>query len=229
MSLYKLSPSDLTFTWDECKYCFYMKVKHNIVLRTAFPGMFGKMANLTSAFYMDRPAKEISEQLPSGIVKYREKYVKSAPISIPGAMSQCYINGRFDAVIEFDDGSYCIVDYKTSEAKDEHVAFYSRQLTAYAYSLENPAPNALHLSPISRMGLFVITPDRFERTSTGEMIFVNRTTWMDVPRDDEAFLVFLGDVLAVLDAPTAPEPSETCGLCNYRNQMKDIFDKNIKE
>lgn len=223
MSIYKLSPSDLTFSWDECKYCFYMKVKHNIVLRTAFPGMFGKMANLTSAFYMDGPARAISEQLPSGIVKYREKFVKSAPISIPGAESQCYINGRFDAVIEFDDGSYCIVDYKTSEARDEHVAFYSRQLTAYAYSLENPAPNALGLSPVTRMGLFVVTPERFERTPSGEMIFVNRTTWMDVPRDDEAFLAFLGDVLAVLDAPTPPDPSETCGVCSYRATMKDLL------
>jgi hypothetical protein len=222
MTICKLSPSDLTFTWDECKYCFYMKVKHNIALRTAFPGMFGKMANLTSEFYMGRPAKEISEQLPSGIVKYRERFVKSAPISIPGAVSQCYISGRFDAVIEFDDGSYAIVDYKTSEAKDEHIAFYARQLTAYAYALENPAPNALGLTPVSRLGLFVVTPERFERTHAGEMIFINRTTWMDVPRDDAAFLAMLGEVLAVLDAPTPPVPAESCGVCNYRMSMQEF-------
>ena len=216
MALYKLSPSDMTFSWDECKYCFYLKVKHGIVLRTAFPGMFGKMANLTSEFYLGRPAREISPDLPPGVVKYREKFVKSVPISIPGAASQCYLNGRFDAVIEFEDGSYGIVDYKTSEAKDEHVAFYSRQLSAYAYALENPAPNALGLSPISRLGLFVITPHRFERTPADEMIFVNQTTWMDVPRDEQAFLALLGEVLAVLDAPNPPEPSEECGVCTYR-------------
>jgi len=223
MTIYKLSPSDLTFTWDGCKYCFYMKVKHNLVLRTAFPGIFGKMANLTSAFYMGRPCHEISPTLPPGTVKYREKFVKSAPISIPGAVSQCYIYGRFDAVIEFDDGAYGIVDYKTSEAKEEHVAFYSRQLTAYAYALENPASGALSLSPVTRMGLFVITPEQYERTTTGEMVFVNHTTWMDVPRSDDEFIAFLGEVLAVLDAPTPPAPAENCGVCNYRKEMQEFL------
>ena len=222
MTIYKLSPSDLTFTWDECKNCFYMKVKHGVVLKTAFPGIFGKMANLTSEFYLGKPASEISPDLPPGIVKYREKFVKSASIIIPGAASQCYISGRFDAVIEFDDGSYGLVDYKTSEAREEHVAFYSRQLTAYAYSLENPAPKALALSPVSRMGLFIITPDRFEQNPEGEVVFVNRRTWKDVPRDDQAFLAFLGEVLAVLDGPVPPSPSETCGLCGYREAMKEF-------
>jgi hypothetical protein len=218
MSLYKLSPSDLTFTWDECKYCFYLKVKHNIVLRGVFPGMFGKMANMTSEFYLGKPAGEISSSLPAGILKFRERFVKSTPISVPGAVSQCYINGRFDAVIEFDDGTYGIVDYKTSDPRVEHAAFYSRQLSAYAYALENPAPKALGLSPVSRLGLFIISPQRFERTATEEMVFVNQTTWMDVPRNDEGFLALLGEVLAVLDAPTPPKPAENCGLCNYRKE-----------
>ncbi len=220
--MFKLSPSDLTFSWDGCKYCFYLKVKHNIVLHSIFPGMFGKMANLTSEFYLGRSTSDISPALPPGVVKLRERFVKSTPITIPGAASQCYINGRFDAVIEFEDGSYGIVDYKTSEAKDEHVVFYSRQLSAYAYALEHPAPNALRMSPISRLGLFVVTPHRFEPTSNNEMVFVNKTTWMDVPRDDKAFLTLLGEVLAVLDAPTPPESSEDCETCNYRKSMQEF-------
>ena len=54
------------------------------------------------------------------------------------------------------------------------------------------------------------------------MIFVNRTTWVDVPRDDRVFLSFLGEVLAVLDAPVPPPPSETCGVCAYRQDMQDF-------
>lgn len=175
--MYKLSPSDLTFAWDGCKYCFYLKVRHGITYRGPFPGIFGKMANLTSEFYLGKPTAEITPDLPPGVVRYRERFVKSAPISIPGATSQCYIYGRFDAVIEFEDDSYGIVDYKTSDARDEHAAFYSRQLSAYAYALENPAPKALALSPVSRLGLFVITPDRFESAPSREMVFVNKTTW----------------------------------------------------
>ena len=222
MTIYKLSPSDLTFAWDGCKYCFYMKVKHNVVLRSIFPGMFGKMANLTSNCYDGKPTSEISPALPPGVVKYREKFVKSAPITISGARSHCYISGRFDAVVEFDDGSYGIVDYKTSDAKDEHTAFYSRQLSAYAYALENPAPKALALSPVTRLGLFVVTPERYERNTFEEMVFVNKTLWMDVPRDDGAFMELLGEVVAVLDAPNPPRSSETCGTCSYRASMQEF-------
>jgi len=140
--MYKLSPSDLTFLWNSCKHCFYLKVKHNIVYRGGFPSIFGKMANLTSDFYQDKPTSEISPELPPGTMKLKEKYVKSAPISVPGLTAQAYIRGRFDAVIEFEDGSYGVMDYKTSDAKDEHATFYSRQLSAYAYALENPGQQA---------------------------------------------------------------------------------------
>jgi hypothetical protein len=128
-------------------------------------------------------------------------------------------------VIAFDDGSFGIVDYKTSDPRQEHAAFYSRQLSAYAFALENPAPGALGLAPISRLGLFIITPQHFERTMHDEMVFTSRTTWVDVPRDDQAFLALLGQVLAVLDAPIPPEPSESCGVCNYRKEHNELKSK----
>ena len=221
MTLYKLSPSDLTFAWDGCKLCFYLKVKHNIGYRGVFPGMFGKMANMTSDFYMGKPTSEISLSLPPGVIMFKEKWVKSSPISIPGFQSQCYIRGRFDAVIAFEDGSYGIIDYKTSEAKEEHAGFYSRQLFAYAYALENPAPGAMKLFPITHLGLFVVTPERFERKADSDIVFVNRTTWMDVPREDSVFLELLGEVIAMLDASHPPKAADDCELCNYRKEMKE--------
>jgi hypothetical protein len=221
MTIYNLSPSDLTFNWDGCKRCFYLKVKHNIVYRGVFPGMFTKMGDLTSNFYLGKPAADISPDLPSGVVKFREKWVKSVPISFPATSSQVVIRGRFDALLAFDDGAYGIIDYKTSEASAEESAFYSRQLSAYAYALENPAPGALSISPITKMGLFIINPDRFEPMPNGEMAFVTKTTWLDVPRDDETFLGLLAEVVALLDQPSPPDPDDNCGLCNYRKDYKE--------
>ena len=129
-SMYKLSPSDLTFLWDGCKHCFYLKVKHKVSYSGGFPSIFGKMANLTSDFYHEQLVSSISPELPPGKLVLKEKIVKSAPIGFPGLNAQSYIYGRFDAVVEFEDGSYGVVDYKTSEAKEEHAAFYSRQLSA---------------------------------------------------------------------------------------------------
>ena len=221
MSIYNLSPSDLTFNWDGCKRCFYLKVKHNIVYRGVFPGMFTKMGDLTSNYYLGKPSGDISPDLPAGHVKFREKWVKSVPINFPNTSSQVVIRGRFDALLAFDDGAYGIIDYKTSEASAEKAAFYSRQLSAYAYALENPAPGALFISPITRLGLLVITPDRFEPTPDGELAFITSTTWMDVPRDDETFLALLTEVVSLLDMSTPPEPDENCGLCNYRKVYKE--------
>jgi hypothetical protein len=221
MTIYNLSPSDLTFLWDGCKRCFYLKVKHNLVYRGPFPGMFGKMGDLTSNYYLDKPSSELSPTLPAGVVKYREKWVKSVPISFADTSGKCIIKGRFDAIMEFEDGSYGIIDYKTSDASEEKAAFYSRQLSAYAYALENPAPGALSLSPITRLGLFIITPSRFERLPNGEIAFVTKTTWMDIPRDDETFLGLLREIVLLLELPAPPDPAEECGLCNYRRNYRE--------
>lgn len=216
MSTYTLSPSDLTFLWEGCRRCFYLnKVKHKLQYSGVFPGVFSKMANLTSHFY-EAPPYEISLSLPEGILAYREKWGRSAPVAIPGSAVTCVLCGRFDAVIAFTDGSYGVVDYKTSEASSEQAAFYSRQLSAYA--LENPAQGGLHLAPVTRLGLFILTPARFERASTGEMVFVNRTTWVEVSRDDAAFLGLLAEVVAVLEAPEPPPSSDTCALCKYHEK-----------
>jgi hypothetical protein len=221
MTIYNISPSDLTFNWDGCKRCFYLKVKHNIVYRSVFPGMFTRMGDLTSNFYLGKPASDISPELPAGNVKFREKWVKSVPISFPNTSSQVIIRGRFDAIISFDNGAFGIIDYKTSDASADKTAFYSRQLSAYAYALENPAPGALSISPITHLGLFVITPHRFERTPDGEMAFVTKTTWLDVPRDDATFLGLLAEVVALLDQPSPPDPDDDCGLCNYHKNYKE--------
>jgi hypothetical protein len=183
--------------------------------------MFGKMGDLTSNYYLDKSSSEISPELPPGIVKFREKWVKSVPISFPDTSTQCILKGRFDAIMAFEDGSYGIIDYKTSDASEEKAAFYSRQLSAYAYALENPAPNALSISPITRLGLFIITPNRFERMPDGEIAFVTRTTWMDVPRDDATFLALLREIVTLLDKPTPPDSAEDCGLCNYRKNLNE--------
>ena len=216
-ALFKLSPSDLTFLWDECPRCFYLKVKlgHNRP-RTPMPGIFTKIDALMKGYFQSKTTSDIYGGLPAGVVKFGEKWVQSQPISYPNHLDQCYIRGKFDTVVEFDDGSFGIVDFKTSEPKAHHVAFYGRQLHAYAYALESPAPGKLALRPISRLGLLVVEPNQMLKTQQGHIAYVGEVTWQEIPRDDISFMAFLDKVMSVLEQPMPPPAASECKWCEYR-------------
>ena len=66
-----------------------------------------------------------------------EEWVESTPIEVPGRESTCFIRGKFDTVLRFDDDTYGVVDFKTSRISPKHLAKYSRQLHAYAHAPAN--------------------------------------------------------------------------------------------
>lgn len=221
MITFKLSPSDLTFLWDECKRCFYLKVVHSFDRpRLSMPSVFIRLDGLMKGFFKGRLTGELTSLLPEGYVQFAERWVQSRPISLPGHAAQCYLMGKFDTVVAFRDGSYGIVDFKTSEAKPQQIAFYGRQLHAYAYALENPAPGKLSLSPVSRLGLLVVEPRSIEKSSADQIAYLGKVTWQEVPRDDQSFLGFLGDVLTVLEQPVPPPAAEECSYCRYRDSAR---------
>jgi hypothetical protein len=214
---YKFSPSELTFLWDECPRCFYLKHVYDIKRPAApFPSIFGAIDRAMKEYYGGRPTSDIHPSLPQGIVLPGENWVESIPIEIPGCQSRCYFRGKYDTLLQFEDGSYGVVDFKTSDPKPEHVAFYSRQLHAYALSLEKPAPGKFSLGPISVMGLLSIKPRSMDVNPDGQVALLSNPTWQAVPRDDDTFYDFIARVLTLLDQPEPPPPSEECGFCKYR-------------
>ena len=217
MNTYKLSPSDLTFLWDDCKRCFYLKVVNKIARpSTPMPSIFIKIDGLMKSFYQGKATGELCPDLPPGFVQFGEKWVESQPIRLPGYTSACYIKGKFDTVVRFEDGSYGVVDFKTSTPKPTHLAFYGRQLHAYAYALEHAEVGKFSLSPITHLGLLVVEPNDIVKTPDGRIAYLGEMTWQEVPRDDGAFFHFLGEVMSVLEQPTPPEPAEKCVYCQYR-------------
>ena len=217
----KLSPSDLTFLWDECKRCFYLKYVHKVTRPPApFPSIFSKIDRLMKEYYQGRPTTDLDPTLPAGTMRFGEKWVESLPITIPGHVAQCYIKGKFDTVVAFDDGSFGVVDFKTSEPKAQHVHFYGRQLRAYTYALEHPAAGKFSVSPISKLGLLVVAPNAMDVTASGQIAYLGSVTWMEFRRDDTGFMQFLDEVLTLLEQPTPPEPGEDCGYCQYREHAR---------
>ena len=217
---YKLSPSDLTFTYHGCKRCFYQKVGNGITQPSIpLPSIFSKIAGLLKDHYDGKPTNELHVDLPSGVVSHGEKWVRSQNIKLSNHESTCYINGRFDIVLSFDDGSYGIIDFKTSNPSKDSANMYSRQLHAYAYALEHPAANALALSPITKLGLLYFYPDNINQQSVDRLNYGAEIVWVEVEKDEEGFLNFIDGVLDVLELPEAPGCSSSCQWCGYTAKL----------
>jgi len=217
---YKLSPSDLTFSYEGCKRCFYLKVVHGISQpSTPLPSIFSKIAGLLKNHYDGKHTSELHIDLPPGIVSHGEKWVRSQTIKLPNHNSTCYINGRFDIVISFDDGTYGVVDFKTSDPSKDSSWMYSRQLHAYAYALEHPAPGKLALSPVSKLGLLYFYPDSINQQTIDRLNYGAKIVWVEIVKNEQGFLKFIDEVLDVLELPEVPECTPTCQWCGYFNLL----------
>ena len=222
MDYWKLSPSDLTFLWDECKRCFYLKARHNFRRPSApFPKIFSKIDLLMKDIYLEHSTKKISPELPEGKTIMTGRWVTSEPILAPDGVHGAYIRGIFDTVVHFEDGTYGVVDFKTSQAKAEHVQFYGRQLQAYAYALEHSAPGKLHLSPVIRLGLLYFEPNAMLENPPDELDLRGATKWVEIIPDESAFLAFIQEVLALLSQPEPPEADPKCAFCAYRDAARN--------
>lgn len=217
---WKLSPSDFAFLWLECRRCFYLKVARQVSRPHIMPGIFSKIDSLQKRYFAGKSTQEITPALPPGAVAFGDRWVESGQIAVPGHASTCYIRGRFDSVLKFEDGSYGVIDFKTSGSNRQQASKYAWQLHSYAYALENPAPGQLGLAPVSKLGLLCIEPVEMLRLEEGAYAYRAEPTWIDLPRDDVAFLEFLQQVLSVLDLPAPPEAADSCGWCQYRDAAR---------
>jgi hypothetical protein len=222
MTLYKLSPSQLTFAWDECPRCFYLDVVLGIKRPSmAFPKIFSRIDSLMKTLFADKPTSALSPELPPGRVGMQGKWINSAPIQFSGVDASCYIKGAFDSVLTFDDGTYAVIDFKTSHPNPAHVAFYGRQLSAYAYALEHPGAMALRLAPINMLGLLYLDPVDIDHGQDHRRItYGGEVTWQKIPKDEAGFLSFIKEVLTLLSLPEPPPAPEDCGFCNYRAESR---------
>jgi len=218
---WKLSPSDFAFLWEECKRCFYLKTVMGFQRpRPIMPRIFHVIDSQMKVCFEQTRTEDIAVGIPGGVIAHGDEWVESNRITRKGGSSTCYLRGKFDTVVRFDDGTYGVVDFKTSEAKANQVPRYARQLHAYAYALENPAPRKRGLSPVTRLGLLVFEPARFSHDGDGKASLAGNLTWLEIPRDAAAFLQFIDDVLSVLERHAPPDGTPSCEWCQYRGASR---------
>jgi hypothetical protein len=211
---FSIGPSDLTFLWEECRRCFYRQAVEG-VRRPRIP-----MARIYSVIdqgmkaALDGTRTDLIPGMPPGVFNFQEQWVESEPINIPGRSTPCRIRGRFDIGVTLDNGTFGIPDLKTASVKDAYINLYARQLWAYTYSVEHPAPGKPKFSPVTTLGLIVFEPDAFVHRRGGGFL-AGDVRWVELKRDDAGFLGLIDEVLSVLDLTTAPPASMTCEFCRY--------------
>ena len=210
--MYKLSPSDFKYLWEECKHCYYQKVHIGVVQPSiGIPSIFSRMSSLLQKNLQSQNPKDLHPALPSGQFVLTEGYLKSQPL--PSKKS--YINGRFDLLAKLDDGTYGVIDVKMTDARDESLDKFDRQLHAYKYALENPQTE--DPISISRAGLLIVAPTDI-RPHQGNFYYKAKPVWKEIPLNMEKFFEFIDEVESLLN-DSVPAPSVSCDWCKYKYSL----------
>jgi CRISPR/Cas system-associated exonuclease Cas4 (RecB family) len=208
--VFKLSPSDFKYLWEECPHCFYRKVHYNIRQPSiGIPSIFTRMSSLLQVNIQNKNLQDFVPHAPSGIFILKEGYLKSKPL--PSGKS--YINGRFDLLVKFADGTFGVIDVKMTDSKDEDLDKFDRQLHAYKYALENPAEGEPIF--ISKVGLLVVSPTDI-KPHGGFFYYKAKPIWKDIPINMDNFFSFIKEVENLLEGPEPP-PSQNCEWCQYKH------------
>lgn len=208
--MYKLSPSDFAYLYEECKLCYCLKVKEGIFQPSMpMPGIFGAINSRLQGNLVGKNLQELSKELPDGIVINQEGWVDSKIIP----ETSVYIKGKYDLLLKNPDGTHTLVDLKISQPGDDKVERYKTQLAAYKFALENPREGSPFKT--TRLGLLIFYPDKvkFENNIAK---FDFPPNWLEVPIDENAFFVFMKEIDDLLKGPL-PKESPTCKWCQYRH------------
>ena len=213
--LFKLSPSDFKYLWEDCKHCYYQKVKFGVNLPSiGMPGVFSKMNGLLQETIMGMSLDQIDSDLPAGKIEHKERFLTSVPIP---KVKSCYIAGKFDILSTLDDGTYAIIDFKITDPAEDKLHKFTHQLHAYKFALENPAKD--QPKKISKMGVVAISPSEIA-FHKGHIFFRSKPHWFEISEDMNGFYNFIDQVSALLEGDL-PQPTENCQWCIYRNHFEN--------
>lgn len=208
--MHKLSPSDFAYLYEECKLCYYLKVKHGISQPSMpMPGVFSAINTRLQGTLVGKDLRSLSKSLPEGKVIIQEGWVESKVV--PG--TDVYIKGKYDLLVEKPDRTHILVDLKISQPNGDKIDKYKTQLGAYKFALENP--KYAKAFKVTKLGLLIFYPDKVT-FKDDEAILHFPPKWLEVPIDEKGFFAFVKEVDKLLSGEAPPE-SKSCKWCQYRH------------
>lgn len=182
--------------------------------------LVGELSALQEGHFNGAQSSDLNPAIPEGKVIDRGGWVKSMPIEYNGKPSPYAIRGKYDLLMEFADGTYGIIDCKFQGKDNDKSAFYSPQLEAYAFALENPASNKV--MKVSVIGLLVWSPKKPQGTPDSGFSLELNSSWFPIERNPLGLQERLADFIEVISGPT-PIRDSGCETCKFISDRREVF------
>lgn len=214
MATYYISPTDLTFLWQECPRCFYNKI-HKIWSRpyTPFPSVFSKIDRCIREALHNQDCEPLLGR--PGVFDTTDRTIKSNPIQV--GEHEIIFSGKMDIRVNFADGTVGVIDAKTSDPKDSMIPVYGRQVDTYRTILQNPQKG--NPEYVSLQGLLIATPGRLSFNPTvPSSPFHFDFSFKSIEIKDGEWFEFL---VAVVDLLSGDRSADN-GKCNHCTMQRAL-------
>lgn len=184
--------------------------------------LVGTLSSLQEEHFHRADMPTIDPSLRAGTVTHWGEFVKSKPLQINGSDTRWRILGKYDLISTNLDGSIGLIDCKVSDSARDSGAFYSPQLEAYAYALENPAAGKGR--SVASMGLLIWKPATTIDIDINSLGFGVYQKYVAVERDLANFLRTIQELINLLEGEL-PDSGPECTSCSYllaRNALDNL-------
>ena len=205
-----------------CPRCAWLRLNLKELPYQSFPGIFSTIDRYNKFIVQSYFNRENSLPLWLRNLGDVDRYIDPphwSSFKVFDEASSVTLRGEADGIFQMTDGSYTIVDYKTSRYNGTHRGMfksYEVQLNAYAYIGER-----LGLSPVSRLALVYMEPLTGEETaqqprSVDEQGFIMgfEARIVDVNlKPGRLIPELLRKVKALVELEQAPQGKDDCKDC----------------
>ncbi|NPV55868.1 MAG: hypothetical protein HPY76_04220 [Anaerolineae bacterium] len=214
-----------------CDRCTWIRLHAKKLPYQIFPGIFSSIdaySKKIQAAHYQRESRLLPWFVEAGLNGEPLKAPHWKAFNIVDEQSAVILTGMPDEVLALEDGSYAIIDYKTSKftkGQDSLMPMYEVQLNAYAYIGER-----LDLNPVSRLVLAYYEPQTDAAAISLDDVLQADGFWMgfaphlvDIPLRTENIESLLWKARSIYDLPTPPEKREGCEDCAALDNIFELL------
>ncbi len=228
MDLITIAPSSLDYKITKCPRCFYLEKKLKTAVDSYPPPVFSNFDVVQQNYFKNLNTNQLSNKLPSGkIMTKSELPGRVVSEELKDSKGRKFIlGGRPDIVIKFDDDSYGIIDFKTTQLSDNKAENYKYQLESYAQIFTNPgstktAPTP-KLEPISQIGVLQFFPSEIFDHEEDNCKLNFKMSYVKLERDIDDFYKRVELYMDIINLENPPEFTEGCKDCDFAKFQKQI-------